>query len=109
MYFDLSPLAIAFSWKGINLTKQAELRLLPRHPVVEFLARSIFCHAIAFLDLALELLALAVDLVDVIIRKLTPLLLDLAFELLPISFDTVPIHHRLLMVTVRQISLPLRS
>jgi hypothetical protein len=63
-------------------------RLLPHDPVVDVLASFILSDAMAFLNLALKLFALAGNLVEIIIRKMTPLLLDLAFELFPVSLQT---------------------
>ena len=60
-------------------------RLLIVQPVVDTLARRVFGDAGAFLNLAFKLFALAGNFVEIVIRKMTPLLLDLAFELLPVS------------------------
>jgi len=62
---------------------------LLRIPVINVLARLIPGYAIPLLDLAFELLTLAVYGREVIVGELAPLLFDLAFDLLPISFDTV--------------------
>src|SRR5262245_44960488 len=48
--------------------------------------------AILLLHLADELVALAVNDVELIVGQLAPLLLDLALELLPVAFDAIPIH-----------------
>src|ERR1700730_2759631 len=69
---------------------------LPVQPVVDRLARRVLGDAGAFLNLPFELFALAGDFVEIVIRKMTPLLLDLALELLPVSFDAIPIHCKLL-------------
>jgi hypothetical protein len=58
--------------------------------------RHILGQAVALLDLALELIALAVDLRKIVVGKLTPLLFDLACGLFPVSFDSVSIHCLLL-------------
>jgi hypothetical protein len=63
-------------------------------PVVDILARPISRNAIAFLDLAFELLALAVDLGQIVVGELTLLFLDLSLGLLPISFQAIPVHRR---------------
>src|SRR6516164_8045940 len=39
-----------------------------------------------------KLFALSVDLGQIVIGELTPLLFDLALRLFPISFDAVPVH-----------------
>src|SRR5580704_6156322 len=64
-------------------------------PVVDVLAHHVFGQAIALLDPAFELVALAVDLREIVVGELTPLLLDLAFGLLPVSFNAVPVHRHL--------------
>src|SRR5262245_26114053 len=66
--------------------------LLAAHPVIHILAHLILGIAVAPLDLALELFAIAVDLVEVVVGVLTPLLLHLTAELLPAAFDTIPVH-----------------
>ena len=48
--------------------------------------------AITSLELALELLAAAVDLGEVVVGQLAPFLFDLAGELLPVAFDAIPVH-----------------
>src|SRR5882757_6787865 len=60
---------------GIDLA----LRLVPRN-------------AVALLQPAGELLALALDHIEVVVGELAPLLLSLALELFPVAFDTIPIH-----------------
>src|SRR5215831_19373147 len=87
---------------AMRTARYAKIQLLPHHPVVDVLARLVLCDAIAFLNLAFELLTLAGDFVEIIVREMAPLLLDLAFELLPVSFNAIPIHYGLLMVKVRQ-------
>ena len=54
--------------------------------------------AVARLDLAFQLLTVAVDLGNVVVGELAPLLLDLAGHLLPIAFDAIPVHGVLLVV-----------
>src|SRR5690606_8278316 len=56
--------------------------------------------AVAFLDQALKLVALAGDPVEVDVGEFAPLLLDLALHLLPVSFYAVPVHRFFLLVTV---------
>lgn len=60
-------------------------------PIIDVLAHEVFGQSVALLDLALELIAAAVDLGEIIISQLTPLLLDLAFCFFPIAFNPVPI------------------
>src|SRR5215467_2228712 len=62
-------------------------------PVVHVLAGLVLGQTIALLKLALELIAAAVDDVEVIVGELAPLLLDPAFDLLPVSFHAIPVHY----------------
>jgi hypothetical protein len=62
------------------------LPLLRRIPIVDVPAHLILGKAIALLDLAFQLLAAAVDCVQVVAGELAPLFLDLALDLLPICF-----------------------
>src|SRR5262249_52325761 len=64
-------------------------------PIVDVLANLVLRDAVALLDLAFELIAAAVDDVEIIVGELAPLLLDLAFDLLPVSFDAIPVHRDL--------------
>ena len=82
--------------RSIQLLGCIQTWLLLHQPVVDILARRIFGDPGAFLDLAFKLFALAGNFVEIVIRKMTPLLLDLAFELLPVSFDAIPIDYNLL-------------
>src|ERR1700730_12675407 len=84
------------STRGACALGFVKARSLPVQPIVDILARRVFGDAGAFLNLALKLFALAGNLVEIIIRKMTPLLLDLAFELFPVSFNPIPIHCTLL-------------
>jgi hypothetical protein len=61
-------------------------------PVVDVLAGRILIKAVAFLDFAFKLFALAGNLIEIVIRKIAPLLLDLALQLLPVSLNAIPIH-----------------
>jgi hypothetical protein len=61
-------------------------------PIIDFPARLIPSVAISLLDFALELILLAIDYVEIIIREFAPFLFDLAFHLLPASFNAIPIH-----------------
>src|SRR6185437_3597490 len=71
---------------------------LATKPVVDVLAHLILGVAIASLEFSFELLAIAVDLGDVVVSEIAPLLLHLAGELLPVSFDAIPIHCRCSMI-----------
>jgi hypothetical protein len=48
--------------------------------------------SVVFLNFADELLALSVDDVQIIVRKLAPLFFHLAFRLLPLALDLIPVH-----------------
>src|SRR3569623_1934778 len=68
-------------------------------PFLDLLLGVIAGHAIAFLDLSGQLLATALDGVEIVVGELAPLFLELAFHLLPVAFDNVPIHGSLLFNT----------
>src|SRR5262245_15179631 len=61
-------------------------------PGFHLLLGFVFRNAIAFLDLADELVAIPGDHVQLIVRELAPLLLDLALDLLPVALYAIPIH-----------------
>jgi hypothetical protein len=68
------------------------LRLPIRHLTFGFVSGN----AVAFLDLADQLIALAGYHIQLVIAQFAPLLLDLAFDLVPITFDYIPVHQSLL-------------
>src|SRR5690606_33564036 len=77
------------------LEEEARIALFP----VLDLAFGLFpADAMAFLDSAEELVALAGNDVEVVVRQLAPLLLDLPLDLLPVAFDGVLVHCMLLVV-----------
>lgn len=57
--------------------------------------------AIDFLNAAGQLFAVASDDIKVVSGQLAPLGLNLALELLPIAFDLIPVHRKLLVLNVR--------
>ena len=59
-----------------------------------------FRDTVAFLDAANELIALALDLIQLVVSQLAPLFLDLAFDLLPIPLYSIPRHFSVLLRTV---------
>lgn len=61
-------------------------------PVVDIFLGSILFIAVTLLDLPLELLALAIDDVEVVVGEFASLLLDLTLHLLPVTFNAIPIH-----------------
>jgi hypothetical protein len=67
------------------------LPVLRAVPIINLFASLILGIAIAFLDLAFELVAPPVNGIEVVIGEFAPLLLDPAFDLLPVSFNSVPI------------------
>src|SRR5215469_15849324 len=69
------------------------------HPAVDLLLGLLLLVAVALLQAAGELLALAVDQRDVVVSELAPLLAQLAFRLGPVAFDLVPIHVRFPPIT----------
>jgi hypothetical protein len=66
-------------------------------PAVDFTLGLILLVAVALLQTAGELRALALDLVEIVIGQVRPFLLHLALELLPVAFDAIPIHLILLL------------
>jgi hypothetical protein len=73
------PPPISTFVSGANL----DLRLTIQ-PSIDVLAYPIFGETVALLDYALKLFALAVDLSEIVIGELAPLLFDLALSLFPI-------------------------
>src|SRR5215204_733645 len=71
------------------------LPFLASVPVVHFTSDLVLLIPVTLLDLAFELVAAAVDHVQIVIGELAPLLFDVAFELLTVPFNPVPIHRRL--------------
>ena len=60
-------------------------------PIVDLILHLILGMAVALLDLAFELFALAFYLGQIVVSELAPLFLDLAGELLPIAFNEFPV------------------
>src|SRR6266404_6998242 len=70
-----------------------DLRLIHRaQEVVDLLLCLIPLVAVAFLELAQELVFLAADNLPVIVGQLAPLCFGLPHKLLPVAFNHVPIH-----------------
>src|SRR6056297_801575 len=63
-----------------------------RHPFVDFPVRLFLGLAVAFLDDALELFAIARRHVDIVVGQAAPVLQGVALELLPLTLDLVPVH-----------------
>src|SRR5215204_3856626 len=81
--------------RSVTLSSMS-LPFLASVPVVHFTSDLVLLIPVTLLDLAFELVAAAVDHVQVVIGELAPLLFDVALELLPVPFNPIPIHHRLL-------------
>src|SRR3981081_632336 len=75
---------------GVNLLQRPE-------PVVHIPVDLVLGKAVALLQLAFELLAPALDHVEIVVGELAPFFLGGALELLPVTFDPVPIHLHLLL------------
>jgi hypothetical protein len=83
---------------GADQADAASVLRLSVQPVVDVFAHLILGQAVALLDLAFQLIAAAVNLGQIIVGQLSPLLLDFACCLLPVPFDPVPIHLCCLLV-----------
>src|SRR5204863_8819109 len=75
-------------------SSQASRLCLPVFPFAHLLVGVVFRAAVAFLDLAHELVTLPGKLVELVIGQLAPALLERALHLLPVPGDGVPIHVR---------------
>src|SRR5262245_2278630 len=64
-------------------------------PIVHFATDLIGAVTVAVLDLAFEIFSPPLDRVEVLVRQLRPFLLDLALDLLPVALDAVPVGRRL--------------
>src|SRR5579862_7197245 len=58
----------------------------------DFLSRAVARPSVALVNPADELLGVAVDLLEVVIRQLAPLNLGLAFDLVPLAFELIRVH-----------------
>src|SRR5258708_9662690 len=65
---------------------------LARFPFLELLLGLVLADAVGVLDLADQLVALAGDLVELIVGQLAPLLFHFALRLLPVACDAIPVH-----------------
>jgi hypothetical protein len=83
---DKPSLTSTFALRG-----NFDLRLALQ-PSIDVLTHHIFGKTVALLDYAFKLFALSVDLSQIVLSELAPLLFDLTLSLLPISFDAVPVH-----------------
>ena len=66
------------------------LRQCPE-PILHILFGLVLGKAVAFLNLALELVLPPIDDVEVVVGEPTPLLLGSALELFPVPFDSIPV------------------
>ncbi|HUA83842.1 MAG TPA: hypothetical protein VMB85_08275 [Bryobacteraceae bacterium] len=62
------------------------------HPVIGAAHGFFPRDTVSFLKLPDQLIALAVNLIEVIVGQLTPLLFHRTFHLFPLSCDLIPIH-----------------
>jgi hypothetical protein len=69
---------------------------LPAVPVVDVTPNLVFGIPVSFLKLSLQLIAPAVDDIEIVVCQLSPLLLYFTSRLLPIAFNTIPVHFRFL-------------
>src|SRR4029079_4196412 len=60
--------------------------------VLDLLLGLVLCDAVGLLQAAREPVALAGNVVDLVVRQLAPLLANSSLELPPATFDAVPIH-----------------
>src|SRR5205814_3048325 len=60
--------------------------------VLDLLLGLVLRNPVGFLEAARQLVAVAGDAVELVVRHAAPLLANLALELLPVAFDAVPIH-----------------
>src|SRR3954471_19192075 len=67
-------------------------RSLAGFPFANLFLRVVLHAAVALLDLAHELVAMAGELVELVVRNLAPALLERALHLLPVTRDAIPVH-----------------
>src|SRR5712691_3668976 len=79
-----------------NIARRSSVGAL--EPSVDLALGFVLGNAVALLQAAGELGALALDHIEVIVGELSPLLPNLAFELLPVSFNAIPVHRSLLLL-----------
>jgi hypothetical protein len=77
---------------GANYGESTTKLLKGRKPTVDIAARLIFCQSRSLLEPAFQLITLAIDRGQIIIRDLAPLLLDLPPKLFAVTFDPIPVH-----------------
>jgi hypothetical protein len=77
---------------ALKLAGSQDLLAVSTEPRVNFLADYILFVAVAFLDLSFEMLALPIDLHQIIVGELASLFPYFTRELLPISSNSIPIH-----------------
>src|SRR5947208_16089852 len=66
-------------------------------PFVNLMLGFVFCYSISFLDSSYQLIALAGNHIQIVIRQLAPTGFRGAFDLLPLSCHLVPVHKSLLI------------
>src|SRR5437870_7681491 len=61
-------------------------------PLIDPSFRFILCDPVSLLNPADQLVTFARDLINVIVRQVSPLFFDLPFQLFPLSRNFIPIH-----------------
>ena len=93
-------LAFITNDRCLPATDQRNLQRLAVKPAIDILSYIVLCLAIALLDYAFQLFALARYDIKIVVSELAPLFLDLALDLFPVTFDAVPVHDALLVVAI---------
>src|SRR5690606_30682622 len=81
----------AFTWVCIKCTcAPSALELQVVGPFVDLAVRLIFGDAVAFLQLAGQLVTITGDLLQIVIGQFAPLDANVALQLLPLAFQLIP-------------------
>ena len=73
---------------GLRISERRQFGL----PGGELLFHFVLGDPVRLFDLSGQLIALAGDDIELVVRELAPLLLDAALDLLPVAFDSIPVH-----------------
>src|SRR6185295_15351665 len=74
------------------LRREGFMTLDAGFPVLDLALGFVLLDAVALLDLADQLVAMAAHLVELVVGELAPLFLQLARHLLPVALNAIPIH-----------------
>src|SRR6185503_6701855 len=74
------------------LRREGFMALDAGFPVFDLALGFVLLDAVALLDLAHQLVAMAAHLIELVVGELAPLLLQLARHLLPVALNAVPVH-----------------